>query len=448
MAENSSNSRNIPVENVHTFIEALKKESITTFNYPIWKEKFKSVLEGIDAQIFSVADERRDKKNAIVTRVQELREQGMNESSPGFDVALQLLEIMPGYEKELHLRGVEIEVAMTMFMVSANIIETMRGLGISENIVKEQQKFLSDEWERMQGVFNNYIGEVMKNHKEQTTVQIANANELSKKLLEHIDHRDGLIKEIMTKGVVTKEDIKDMMSKNTENTVKHVYEQPPQHYQQQQPYQQQPRFNQQSEHNIQQTQQHHEQSDERSSQKPVSVTSEKEIEQQKQQEQTQRMGVTPRPVTASEILDIQNKIEDDKDKTQTNDMTQNNDIPSNITKKKPQSDIHLNDVFNNVDTHSKMHDSKSQEDDEKKSGQDDVRTNTSKETKPTKSDEINTFIENAKQAMGNKTNAKQVKEGRRYYRWNFKKKFNRKTVTDELEKVFDDRLNELEQTDS
>ena len=221
----TENNRSIPVENVRTFIDALKKESITTFNYPIWKEKFLSVLEGIDTQIFSVADDRREKKNEIVARVQALREQGMTESNPGFDVALQMLEIMPSFEKELHLRGAEIEVTTTMFAVSANIIETMRGLGISENIVKEQQKFLTDEWDRMQNVFTKYIGEVMQNHKEQTSVQISNANELSKKLLEHIEHRDAFLKEIMTKGVVTKEDLKDLMPKSTVNTVKHVYEQ-------------------------------------------------------------------------------------------------------------------------------------------------------------------------------------------------------------------------------
>ena len=434
----TENNRSIPVENVRTFIEALKKEGITTFNYPIWKEKFLSVLEGIDTQIFSVADDRREKKQEIIARMQALREQGMTEQNPGFDVASQLLDIMPGYEKELHLRGAEIEVSMTMFAVSANIIETMRGLGISENIVKEQQKFLTDEWDRMQNVFTKYIGEVMSNHKEQTSVQITNANELSKKLLEHIEHRDTLLKEVITKGIVTKEDIKDMMSKST---VKHVYEQQPQNSQVQQPTQeQQQRFNQVLEHNTNmhkvqiypnQEQQTH-QADERETQKPISVTSEKEDKLPDPPIPRAEERELPRPVTATEIYKLQDKINDDN-------------IPSNMIKKKEDiDDIKENGVFNNVNTHSDILESKETQ------KQDDAIKNTEQINKPTKDlsvkgDKISEFIENAKQSMVIKTNIKQVKDGRMYYRWTFKKKFNRKTVPDELEKVFEDRLNELEQ---
>ena len=205
-----NNKRDIPTNNVYTFIEALKKESITTQNYPMWKEKFLSVLGGLDTQIFSIADARRERKNEIVVRVRELEEQGMDKSTPGFDVALDLLQIMPDYEKEINIRGVQTEAFLAMFVLSTDIIETMRGLGISEEVIKGQQKFLDDNWNRTHDMFKNQIAGDMSHYKEQMTVQInnnkelisvqlAHAKETTDKLLESLDVKDKILKDMMKK---------------------------------------------------------------------------------------------------------------------------------------------------------------------------------------------------------------------------------------------------------
>ena len=194
-----NNKRDIPTNNVYTFIEALKKESITTQNYPMWKEKFLSVLGGLDTQIFSIADARRERKNEIVVRVRELEEQGMDKSTPGFDVALDLLQIMPDYEKEINVRAVEIEAFLAMFVLGTKIIETMRGLGISEEVAKWQNKLQDDNWNRMQDIFKNHVVGVMDSNAKAMTVQIAHAEKTTDRLLESLDVKDKILKDMMKK---------------------------------------------------------------------------------------------------------------------------------------------------------------------------------------------------------------------------------------------------------
>lgn len=194
--------KNISMTNVKIFTDSLKEAKITHFDYSGWEDRFNQALSGVDTQANTVMFNRNRLKMEIKQLMEEAESSGMSESDPGYNVALKLNAIMPFFGEELELRAVERELQTLMLETASNIINTMKGMGIAENVVKEQKEFLNEHWERLEKLFTDNLQSLATNNKNQIDVTLKHSDDINNRLIQQIEKREKFIEDMVrTKSV-------------------------------------------------------------------------------------------------------------------------------------------------------------------------------------------------------------------------------------------------------
>ena len=208
-------TKNLSAQNAKIFTDALQNEEtrMTLFNYDGWFDKFQHVLGGVDTQADTIRFSRNRQQKIIQELMNEAENNALDESDPGYNIALKLNAIMPLFCDELELKYVASNLQNLMLLAASNVIGTMKGMGIAENVVKEQKEFLNEHWERMEKLLSDNIGKIVTNSEKNIDIILKHNREVVDKLIQQIEKDNARIKNMPEPSYALSPPVQTVMDK-------------------------------------------------------------------------------------------------------------------------------------------------------------------------------------------------------------------------------------------
>ena len=212
-------TKNISAQNAKIFTDALKNEEMrmTLFNYDGWLGKYEQVLGGIETQADTIRFNRDRLQKTVQELMNEAENNALDESDPGYNIALKLNAIMPMFCDELELKYVASNLQNLMLLAASNVIGTMKGMGIAENVVKEQKEFLNEHWERMERLLSDNIQKLVTNSEENMKIILKHNREVVDKLIQQNEKNNAQIKSQLVPTYIPSPPVQKVMDRDEVN---------------------------------------------------------------------------------------------------------------------------------------------------------------------------------------------------------------------------------------